>query len=90
MNIEDAFSSKIRMRILRILNNVGELNGSEIARRVGVNYVSASKHLNILESEGVLQHKMYGRIRLYRYVQSSPRAKAVQELIDIWEKENKK
>lgn len=89
MNIEDVFSSRLRMKILSILIHVGELNGSEIARRLNVNYVTASKHLRILEEEGILVHKMFGRICLYRLNDRSSKAKAVQALIEIWEQTNK-
>ncbi|MGA2767270.1 MAG: winged helix-turn-helix domain-containing protein [Candidatus Bathyarchaeia archaeon] len=89
MNVEDVFSSRLRMKILRILVQVGELNGSEIARRLSVNYVSTSKHLKALEDEGVLVHKVFGRIRLYRLNENSPKAKAVQTLIETWEHANK-
>ena len=90
MNVEDVFSSRIRMKILTILNNVGELNVSEIARRLKINYVSASKHMKILEDEGIIQHKMFGRIRLYRLNEQSSKTKAVQNLIEVWEHQNKK
>lgn len=90
MNVEDVFSSRIRMKILTILNNVGELNVSEIARRLKINYVSASKHMKILEDEGIIQHKMFGRIRLYRLNEQSSKTRAVQNLIDVWEHQNKK
>jgi predicted transcriptional regulator len=90
MNIEDVFCSKIRMKILTVLNNMGELNVSEIARRLRINYVSASKHVQTLEGEGIVQHKMFGRIRLYRMNEQSAKAKAVQNLIDVWEHQNTK
>lgn len=89
MNVEDVFSSRLRMKILKILYAVGELNVSDFARRLKVNYASTSKHLKILEEEGILQHKMFGRICLYRYNEQSAKAKAVQTLIEVWEKENK-
>jgi DNA-binding transcriptional ArsR family regulator len=89
MNVEDVFSSRLRMKILRILVQVGELNGSEIARRLSVNYVTTSKHLKALENEGVLVHKVFGRIRLYRFDERSAKAKAVQTLIETWEHANK-
>ncbi len=76
------------MKILKTLFNVGELNASELARRLKINYVSASKHLKILEDEGILQHKVFGRIRLYRYNEQSAKAKAVQNLIEVWERHN--
>lgn len=90
MNIEDIFSSKLRMKILKVLHNVGELNVSEIARRLNINYMSASKHMKILEDENILQHKHFGRIRLYRFNEKSAKAKAVQNLIDTWQHQNNK
>ena len=89
MNVEDVFSSRLRMKILRILVQVGELNGSEIARRLNVNYVTTSKHLKALEDEGILVHKTFGRIRLYRLNERSSKAKAVQGLVETWEHANK-
>ena len=89
MNVEDVFSSKLRIKILKILMQVGELNVSEIARRLGVNYNTTSKHLNVLEDEGILQHKVFGRIRLYRLNEHSPKAKGVQNLMEAWEHANK-
>jgi DNA-binding transcriptional ArsR family regulator len=89
MNIEDVFSSKVRMKILKIIARVGELNVSEIARRVGVNHAVTSKHLRILEGENIVLCKVFGRIRLYRFNENSSKARAVQNLIEIWEHTNK-
>jgi DNA-binding transcriptional ArsR family regulator len=89
MNVEDVFSSKLRMKILRILVQVSELNSSEIARRLKVNYITTSKHLKTLEDEGILVHKTFGRIRLYRLNEHSRKAKAVQALVETWEHANK-
>jgi DNA-binding transcriptional ArsR family regulator len=89
VKIEDVFSSKLRMKILKTLIQVGELNVSEIARRLGVNYVTTSKHLQALEEEGIVLHKMFGRIRLYRLNEHSSKVKAVQNLIDVWEHADK-
>jgi DNA-binding transcriptional ArsR family regulator len=89
MDIEDVFSSKLRVKILKMLGEVGELNVSEIARRLGVNYNTTSGHLKVLEDEGIVQHKVFGRIRLYRLNEHSPKAVAVQSLMDAWEHVNK-
>jgi len=89
MNIEDVFSSKLRVKILKILAQVGELNVSEIARRLGVNYKTTNKNLKILEDEGIIQHKVFGRIRLYRFNERSPKARAVQNFMEAWEHANK-
>lgn len=90
MNIEDVFSSRLRVKILKILAQVGELNVSEIARRLRVNYKTTNGHLKILEDEGILQHKVFGRIRLYRFNGHSLKAKAIQNLMEAWEHANKR
>ncbi len=89
MNVEDVFSSKLRVKILKILAQVGELNISEAARRLGVNYKTTKRHLKLLEDEGILRHKVYGRIRLYRFDERSPKAKAIQTFMEVWEHANK-
>jgi predicted transcriptional regulator len=58
---------------------------SEIARAVGVNYVITEQHLEILESEGILSHTMFGkRVRYYKYTEI-PRGRAVQNLIEAFQ-----
>jgi predicted transcriptional regulator len=85
MDVEYVLSSKLRMKILKILTQMSELNVSEIARRLGVNYNMTSKHLKVLEDEGIIQHKVFGRVRLYRLNEHSPKARALQNLIEVWE-----
>ena len=89
MEIEEVFSSKPRMKILKLIARLGTLNVSEIARRIGLNYSTTNQHLRLLEDEGVLQHRVYGRIRMYKYKDGSAKAKAVQNLIETWEQVNK-
>ncbi|NWG10741.1 winged helix-turn-helix transcriptional regulator [Candidatus Bathyarchaeota archaeon] len=85
MNVEDVFSSRLRIKIVKILMQMSELNISEIARRLGINHNAASRHLQVLEDEGILQQKVFGRIRLYRIKENSLKAKAIQNLIETWE-----
>ncbi len=89
MNIEDVFSSRLRMKIMRIVEQVGELNVSEIARRLRVNYKTVNDHLIVLEEEGLLKHKLYGRVRLYSLDERSPKTRAVRDLLQTWEHANK-
>jgi DNA-binding transcriptional ArsR family regulator len=90
MMVEDVFSSKGRVKILRLLVEIGELNISEIARRAGLNYATTNQHLSVLEDSGLIRHKSFGRIRIYRLDESNLHAKAVKELIENWEQANKK
>jgi len=86
MSIEEVFSSKGRMKILRILVEIGELNITEIARRAKLNYATTSLHLRVLEDSGIVRHKNFGRIRIFRYNEESPRARMIRELVNGWNK----
>jgi predicted transcriptional regulator len=81
MEIEEVFSSKPRMKILKLLSRLGALNVSEIARRIGLNYSTTNQHLKLLEAESVL------RQRVYKFNEASPKARAVQNLIEAWEQD---
>jgi len=84
--IEDTLSSKGRVKILRILAEIGELNISEIARRAGLNYATTNQHLQALERASLVRHKTFGRIRIYRFDEVNQHAKAVKNLIEVWSK----
>ena len=90
MEIEAVFSSKPRMKILKLIARLGALNVSDIARRINLNYTTTNQHLKLLEAEGILQQRAYGRIRMYKFNETSPKAKAVQNLIETWEQVNNK
>ena len=85
MAIEEIFSSKGRVKILRILSEIGELNISEIARRAGLNYATTNQHLILLEKHKLIRHKTFGRIRIFRYNEENPRAILIRQLIENWE-----
>jgi DNA-binding transcriptional ArsR family regulator len=87
MEFEEVFSSKLRMKILKLVYDLGSLNVSDIARRLNTNFASTSEHLKVLESEGILQELVYGRVRMYRFNEGSAKAKAVQNLIETWEQD---
>jgi DNA-binding transcriptional ArsR family regulator len=89
MMIEEVFSSRGRVRILRILTEIVELNISEIARRAGLNYATTNQHLQVLERAGVIKHKSFGRIRIYRFNEDNAKAKIIKKLMEVWEQENK-
>ena len=84
MSIEEVFSSKGRVKILRILVDIGELNISEIARRAGLNYATTNHHLLVLEGSGIIHHKNFGRIRIFRFNEENSRARMIRELVDGW------
>lgn len=89
MAIEEVFSSKGRVKILRILAEIGELNISGIARRAGLNYATTNQHLQALENHGLILHKKFGRIRIFRFNEENPRAEMTRKFIEAWEQTNR-
>jgi predicted transcriptional regulator len=87
MELEEVLSSKSRLKILKIVNTLGSLNVSDIARQINANFTATAKHLKVLETEGILQAHVYGRVRMYRFKEGSTKAKAVQNLIETWEED---
>ncbi len=85
MAIEEVLSSKGRVKILRILAEIRELNISEIARRAGLNYATTNQHLQVLENYKLVRHKTFGRIRIFRFNEENPRARMIKQVIDFWE-----
>jgi len=83
--LEEVFSSKLRMKILKLIYNLGSLNITDVARRINANFASTAENLEVLEAEGILQERVYGRVRMYRFNEGSAKAKAVQNLIEAWE-----
>jgi DNA-binding transcriptional ArsR family regulator len=86
MEIEEIFSSKPRMKILKLIYQLGQLNISDVARRIKMNYTATAAHLKLLAAEGILAERVYGRVHMYRF-SDSEKAKAVAALIEVWEKQ---
>lgn len=82
--LDEILSSKGRVRILVLLSDTVELNISEIARRAGLNYATADRHLRRLEDAGIIQQKKFGRIRIYKFNESNPQARAIMKFVNSW------
>lgn len=86
LNLEDALCSKTRIKILKVLMKLGQLNTSQLAEKVKSNYDSVHRHLEILEEGGILELTLFGsRTRFYRFSHQSPKARVVQALLQTWE-----
>jgi DNA-binding transcriptional ArsR family regulator len=87
LELEEVFSSATRMKILKLIYTLGSLNVSDVARRIKMNYAATAKHLKLLEQEGILQERVYGRVHMYRFNETSTKAKSIAALIEAWEKQ---
>jgi predicted ArsR family transcriptional regulator len=83
LELEDVFSSRPRLTILKMIYTLGQLNVSDVARRIRTNHAATLEHLQLLEAEGILEERTYGRVRMFRFGDSA-KAKAVAGLIEAW------
>jgi len=83
LHLEDFFCSKIRMKILKLLFKLGQLNTSDLARRLGTNYVVTKRHLVVLEKEGIVSRRLSGKTKFFRLA-STLKARALITLFEEW------
>jgi DNA-binding transcriptional ArsR family regulator len=83
MYLEEVFCSKVRMKILKLLYQLGQLKTSDLQKRLGASYTVTMQHLTVLEKEGVITQRLSGRIRFFRFA-NTLKARAVQMLLEEW------
>ena len=83
MDLEDIFCSKTRMKILKLLFKFRQLNTSDLAHRLGANYTTTLRNLDLLEKEGLIQQRLCGRTRFFRFTDTL-KARATMRLLDEW------
>lgn len=83
--VENLLGSKARVKILKLLAKNEELSISQIIRGTKLNHTSVKYHLAYLKSNDLVQEKIFGRIKIYRYRFEDLRAKSLGKFIEIWE-----
>ncbi|WP_054841944.1 winged helix-turn-helix domain-containing protein [Vulcanisaeta distributa] len=76
--IEDLFSSRIRVRVLKALIKYKEVNITKLSRELGVNYKVIEYHIEALKRLGIAEEKRFGRIRIIRISEGDPRVLAIE------------
>jgi len=84
-SIEDLLGSRARIKILKLLALKQELTISQIIKTTNLNHSSVKHHLTYLKSNNLVQEKVFGRIKFYRYNSENVRARSLKKFIDIWE-----
>ena len=72
------------MKVLMLLYRFGQLHTSVIASRPNVSHKLALRHLELLENETIVEHRLRGRIKYFRFA-GSVKAQATLKLIEEWE-----
>ncbi len=85
LKIENLLGSRARVKILKVLALNQELSITQIIKFTKLNHASVKCHLDYLKSYKLIQEKIFGRIKIYRYKFENIRAKSLKTFIDIWE-----
>lgn len=84
MILIDVFCSKTRMKLLKLLFKLKQLNTSDLAHRLGANYATILRHLSLLKKEDVVTERLSGKTRFFRFT-NTLKAQAVMNLLEEWE-----
>ena len=84
--VEDVLSSKGRVRILKLLAELGELNISAISRTINLNHTAVKDHLRFLTEVGLIREKKFGRILIYQFDENNILAHSLKQLFKIWDR----
>ena len=84
LTLENVFSSRGRVRILKLLAEIGELNISAISRNINLNHSAVKEHLKFLTEVGLLIEKKFGRILIYQFQDNNILAHSLKQLFKIW------
>ena len=68
---------------MKLLFNLGQLNISDLAHRLGTNYETTLSHLALLEKEGLIIQRLSGRTRFFRFARTL-KARAIMKLLEEW------
>jgi predicted ArsR family transcriptional regulator len=72
------------MRVLKLLFQCGQINITDLARRLGANYTGTLRHLILLKNEDVVEERVSGRTLFFRF-KNSLKAQEVSKLLEEWE-----
>lgn len=78
--LEEVFSSRIRVRVVRKLIQYKEINITKLTKDLGLNHRIIEQHINALKNLGIVEEKRFGRIRIIRLVENDARVMAIERL----------
>lgn len=84
VKLEDIFSSKGAVRVLKVLSRYGEANITAVHRECGVNYRFLKRYVEKLKKYGILKEKRFGRVRILVWNDECKKARLIRSFIQSW------
>ncbi len=85
VSIEDIFSSRGRVKVLKTILQLGEVNVTQIIKLTRLNYKVVKKHIEYLKKLGLIEEIVIGRVKLYRPNWLNPRVRYIDDLMKFIE-----
>ena len=79
--VEDIFSSRGRVKVLKTIIDYGELNITQIIKLTGLNHRTVVKHIEYLKDADIIEETDLGRSKIYRPKWVNPKVRYLEELI---------
>lgn len=76
-------ASPCRQKILQVLSKVGQTRVTDLVRMVNSTYNKVNRNLHILERQGIIKNKYYGRIRMIRLNRDNSKTEAILKALRI-------
>ncbi len=78
--VDEIMESKVRIKIILTLYELGELNITQLAKIIGSNYTLTLKHVKALEEVGIVKEVNIGRMRIIKLNKDTPAYKHIKDL----------
>jgi predicted transcriptional regulator len=83
VDLAQLIASSCRQKILETLSKVKQTHIMELVRKVHSTYGQVNRNVRILEQEGIVEIKYYGRMRIIRLNSENPRTTAILKALRI-------
>ena len=83
MDLRRLIASSCRQKILETLSKIGQTYVMDLVRKVNSTYTQVNRNLGILEKEGIVKSKRYGRVRIIRLNRENPKTEAILKALEI-------
>ncbi|MFB0523836.1 MAG: hypothetical protein ACETV1_08800 [Candidatus Bathyarchaeia archaeon] len=90
MDLSRLMASSCRQKILEALSKVGQTHVMDLVRRVNSTYGQVNRNLQILESEGIVNIRYYGRLRMIKLDRENPKTVTLLEVLRLLRKDREK
>jgi len=83
--IECILGSRGKLRILRVIYGLGEANITRIVKETRMNHKLVSRHIRTLVEMGILNEKVFGRVKIYSINFANPKTLLLKDVFTLME-----